>query len=84
MSGWPFGALERGSYGTIVADPPWSFKVWSEDTGAGRSPSAHYTTMPMDQISALPVAEPANEDERRQAAAGPVTPSALDSLKVQP
>ena len=46
-------------YGAILTDPPWSFNVWSEDTGAGRSPSAHYNTMAFDDISTLPVAESA-------------------------
>jgi N6-adenosine-specific RNA methylase IME4 len=33
------------SYDVILADPPWSFRVWAEDTGNGRSASAHYLTM---------------------------------------
>ena len=49
-------------YGAILIDPPWSFRVWSEDTGAGRSPSAHYNTMDMDGIAALPIADMAAED----------------------
>lgn len=59
---WPFGDLERGKYGAILADPPWSFEVWSKDTGAGRSPSAHYSTMSMREISRLPVDELAAKD----------------------
>lgn len=51
----PFANLQRGHYGAILADPPWSFEVWSKDTGAGRSASAHYSTMTMRAISRLPV-----------------------------
>ena len=28
MSNWPFGDLERGKYGAILADPPWAFEAW--------------------------------------------------------
>jgi N6-adenosine-specific RNA methylase IME4 len=44
------------SYEIILADPPWDFEVWNRDTGGGRSPSAHYDTMDLDAICALPVA----------------------------
>lgn len=42
-------------YDIILADPPWSFRVWSEDTGSGRSPSAHYNTMTTEQLCAMQV-----------------------------
>lgn len=42
-------------YNVILADPPWNFKVWNEDTGSGRSPSAHYKTMDLQAICDLPV-----------------------------
>jgi N6-adenosine-specific RNA methylase IME4 len=42
-------------YDVILADPPWHFNVWSEDTGSGRSASAHYQTMSIEDICALPV-----------------------------
>lgn len=54
--GWPFGALEPWSYDLIMADPPWRFALWSEK-GEGKSPQAHYATMPLDDIAALPVAD---------------------------
>ncbi len=57
-----FGDLPKGHFKAILADPPWSFRVWSEDTGSGRSPSAHYSTMSMDDIAALPIAELAAPD----------------------
>lgn len=44
-------------YGAILIDPPWSFRVWSEDTGNGRSASAHYQTMDVDAIAALPISD---------------------------
>jgi N6-adenosine-specific RNA methylase IME4 len=53
---WPFGDLERGKYGAILADPPWSFEVWS-GKGTARSAENHYSTMTMSQISRLPVDE---------------------------
>src|SRR3990167_8870500 len=49
-------------YGAILIDPPWSFRVWSEDTGAGRSPSAPYNTMGIDEIAMLPLADYAADD----------------------
>lgn len=42
-------------YDVILADPPWSFKVWNRDTGNGRSAESHYRTMPLSEICALPV-----------------------------
>ncbi|MGB2788928.1 MAG: MT-A70 family methyltransferase [Dokdonella sp.] len=42
-------------YDVILADPPWSFKVWNKDTGSGRSAEAHYSTMSLDDICALPI-----------------------------
>lgn len=57
-----FSDLKAGSYGAILADPPWSFNVWSKDTGNGRSASSHYNTMTMDDIAALPVADLAADD----------------------
>lgn len=44
-------------YDVILADPPWSFKVWNKDTGNGRSAEAHYSTMSLDDICALPIKE---------------------------
>lgn len=41
-------------YGVILADPPWKFKVYSEN-GLGRSAEAHYPTMNIEDIKALPV-----------------------------
>ncbi len=54
--------MENPKYGAILIDPPWSFRVWSEDTGAGRSPSAHYDTMSPEDIAALPISDYAADD----------------------
>ncbi|MBK8200657.1 MAG: DNA methyltransferase [Acidobacteria bacterium] len=58
-------------YGAILADPPWSFKSWS-DKGKDRCPDAmvrqkglaerHYKTMGLADIKALPVADIAARD----------------------
>jgi len=45
------------TYDVILADPPWSFRVWDKDTGNGRSAESHYSTMSLDDICALPVKE---------------------------
>jgi N6-adenosine-specific RNA methylase IME4 len=51
-----FPDLPQGHYGAILCDPPWRFRVWSIETGSGRSASNHYKTMALDDIYALPVA----------------------------
>lgn len=63
---WP-----RGKYGAILADPPWSFKSWS-DKGKNRAPDAmvrqkglaerHYRVMDLPMIRALPVQDLAAPD----------------------
>lgn len=49
-------SLNGKRYATILADPPWSFKTYS-DKGEGRSASQHYRTMAFAEIAALPVAD---------------------------
>lgn len=49
-------------YQIILADPAWSFKVWSKATGNGRSAESHYPTMNLDAIKALPVADLCEKD----------------------
>lgn len=49
-------------YDTILADPPWQFRVWSRDTGQGRSAEAHYPTMTIGQLCELPIGELAAND----------------------
>ena len=50
-----------GTYRTIYADPPWTFGTWS-DRGKGRSAEAHYDTLDIEGIAALPVADWAAKD----------------------
>ena len=44
-------------YDVILADPPWSFRVWNKDTGNGRSAESHYRTMSLADICNLPIKE---------------------------
>lgn len=46
----------------IYADPPWPFRVWSKDTGSGRSAESHYPTMTIEQLCALPVKDLAGKN----------------------
>lgn len=56
--------LPAGDFACILADPPWSFRSWS-DKGKNRAPDAmvrqkglserHYATMSLADIKALPV-----------------------------
>lgn len=61
MSGWPFGHLRPMGYGAIYADPPWSYRMYSE-AGHAKSPEAHYATMADEDILALPVGDLAQRD----------------------
>lgn len=60
MSFWPF-AIPPGGFRVIAADPPSSYKVFS-DKGKGRSPEAHYGCMKQDDIAAMPVKQLAAKD----------------------
>ena len=63
--------LPAGPFGAIMADPPWSFRSWS-DKGKNRAPDAlvrqkglaerHYATMSLADIRALPVGDVAAKD----------------------
>jgi N6-adenosine-specific RNA methylase IME4 len=49
-------------YGTIVADPPWRYtkntaRMRTDTPGRGAPAEAHYQTMEMEEMAALPVAE---------------------------
>lgn len=54
MTDWPFGDLKMYKYGAILADPPWDH-VMRSAAGEAKSPKAHYDTMSLDAIKALPV-----------------------------
>jgi len=53
---WPFAPLQPQAYDFIMADPPWRFELYSAK-GEGKSAQAHYATMTLDDIAALPVAD---------------------------
>jgi len=58
---WPFAHLTPMKYGAILADPPWAYSMRS-DKGYEKSPEAHYDTMDLDAIKALPVHQLAGGD----------------------
>jgi N6-adenosine-specific RNA methylase IME4 len=49
----PFSSLTP-PYEVIVADPPWTFKLWS-NTNLTKSPGGQYQLMTTDDVCALPV-----------------------------
>lgn len=65
---WPFGHLERGKYGAILADPPWHFQVWkgafsaNSVSGARSSRAPEYDTMKESELASLPVLDLAADD----------------------
>jgi len=65
----PFADLPRNHYRAILADPPWQFNsLWGgrPKKVGGNYPSraidAHYDTLTIDEIAALPVADLAADD----------------------
>jgi len=48
------GALPSGEYDLVVADPPWQY----DNSGFHQSAAAHYPTLTVDAIAALPVTDP--------------------------
>lgn len=54
---WTFAPLRAGAYEIICADPPWP---WAG--GKAKAGEAHYRTMRLDKIMALPVAALAARD----------------------
>jgi N6-adenosine-specific RNA methylase IME4 len=58
---WPFDGLTPFKYGALLVDPPWSYVMRSE-AGYAKSPEAHYETMAIDAITALPVNQLAGPD----------------------
>jgi N6-adenosine-specific RNA methylase IME4 len=55
------GSFGPKRYGVILADPPWPFRTYSRK-GKGRSAEAHFPSMPVADIAALPVADWAERD----------------------
>ncbi len=54
LANWPWGDLQPHSFDFIMADPPWEFRLRSKK-GEAKSAQAHYRTMPIAEINALPV-----------------------------
>jgi len=48
-------------YNIIYADPPWTFKTYS-DKGKGKSPEQHYACMTKEDIQNLPIPDIAADD----------------------
>lgn len=57
-----FKGLQKNHYGVILADPPWTFHVWSDSDKAHGSAKAHYNTMSAEDIMNMPVADLATPD----------------------
>lgn len=75
-------ALPNKRYGVILADPEWSFDVWSEETGQDRAAKNHYPTSTIEVISARPVATIAAADcVLGLWATVPKLPAALDVMR---
>jgi N6-adenosine-specific RNA methylase IME4 len=69
-----------GGYDLIMADPPWSYEMRS-DKGKQKSPDAHYETMALPIIKALPVEALAARDCLLWLwTVGPMVPQALDVI----
>lgn len=54
--------LPPGKFDLMVIDPPWRFGVWSRETGLQKSADAHYSTMTIDDVKALPIRSVAADD----------------------
>lgn len=53
---WP-----TGEFGAIVADPPWTYRTWSEKN-LRKSAKRHFSLMPLDDVCGLPVSRIAARD----------------------
>ena len=49
-------------YNIIYADPPWSYKVWSEKGKLHKSAERHYECLPKEDIQKLPVQDICADD----------------------
>lgn len=54
--------LKPEGWDVLLIDPPWQFKVWNRDTGAGRSAEAHYPTLDLGEMKRLPIYDLAAKD----------------------
>jgi len=70
-----------GGFGLIMADPPWSYEMFS-DKGYAKAPEGQYRTMPLSEITALPVEALAAPDCLLWLwAVNPQLPQAIEVLK---
>lgn len=58
----PLSALPANRFGCILVDPPWSFKSYSGKSAVPTQAADPYSTMSLDELKALPVAEVAAKD----------------------
>lgn len=69
-----------GGFDLIMADPPWSFQLFSEK-GEAKAPQAHYDVMGLDALAALPVEALAGRDCLLWLwACNPLLPQAFDLM----
>jgi N6-adenosine-specific RNA methylase IME4 len=81
MTDWPFAPLTPLSYGFIMADPPWSFRLYSIK-GAKKSAQSQYACMGIDAIKALPVGHLAAPDAVLMLwATAPMLQEGIDTMK---
>ena len=53
---WPFQGLTPHAYGMVCIDPPWRWRSYS-NKGLSKAPQAHYGTMSLEEVKALPVGD---------------------------
>ena len=70
-------------YQIIYADPPWSYKVWSEDKKQAQGcAKRHYQTMSNEAIYKLPIADLCEQDTKLfMWATAPCLPEAIETIK---
>lgn len=45
----------KGPYSIVYIDPPWKEEPWSRDTGLGKSPDQHYSTLTVEEMLEIPL-----------------------------
>jgi N6-adenosine-specific RNA methylase IME4 len=54
--------MEKGQrYPVILADPPWDYRLYNEQSGSSRAAAEQYPTMTLDEICASPVSDLATD-----------------------
>lgn len=80
---WGWGPLRMFGYDVIVADPPWRFDLYNEETGCEKGAAAHYETMPIEDIQALRVGDLARGDALLFLwATAPMLPQAIETMRL--